>query len=322
MKDEASRTGADEILRTLHQVVPPLVREMQQFERSYVLPAVREMRRLDRAVVLPIVREMEKLLAPLALRIQQSVMPALSETFKVWQNTVTPEFVREMQNWADAIERARIWVEKAPDALRAALESAAVIPHPELSLSDLQSVLATYESNGGPAAVARLDELHRALLTDPRFRRLLEARWAESERSPVLREILAAHDANLFAVAIPAAIAQAEGVIATAIVRRFGMPKKVRHDELRSHIREAAHFFFAPVVGGFSAKLFTAFKHGDSDSGELERHRVLHGGSWSYGSLDNSVRAIVWLDYVLVNSNVDVAVREPELTCEPEASDS
>jgi hypothetical protein len=294
-------TAALHEAQRLHDAVnPPYLRALQRFYDA-VNPSfagfAHQFQQLSESKAPPFVLEMQRLhdlwTPPLAKFAAQ--LHKLGET-------LAPHFVREMQRLHEGFERANKWFTEAPRRLRDALQDEAVFPHPDLSISNWQEVLASFEEAGQQAAIAKLDELHEQLFGSEHFRADLEQRWLKSKRHTVLIEILRAHDAGLFSVAIPAAITQAEGMVADAILGD-GVPRKLRHADISAHVIQhlaQSNVMLTPLIETFCSKLFAFFKHGDGDSAALERHRVLHGASWSYGTRSNSLRALVWLDFVFV----------------------
>ena len=200
--------------------------------------------------------------------------------------------------FAQNFEQVQRWVEEAPERLREALKDAGTIPHPELSLEDIRTVTAAFEEFGGEAAVDRIRVLHAELFDDENFRRGLAARWRASGRRAALEQILQAHDAGFYYLTIPAALAQAEGIVAEMFQHHGDMKMKVLEDYLLS-LQESTDLY-GPSVETFVMRfLFEKFRHGDPVPA-FSRHAILHGADTSYGTKDKSLRSIVWVDYLLL----------------------
>jgi hypothetical protein len=211
----------------------------------------------------------------------------------------------------EGIQESTRWVQEAPRALQVALAGKTVV-HQDLSLPDISVIIRAFEDGGELAALAKVHELHQALLADAGFREQFEVRWKGSGRLPIMKEVIAAYDAGLYFVAIPPALAQAEGVVATF----FGL-SSINYPELKRRVR-ALHDvddLFEPVVMSFIDGLLVPFQHG-SPVPQLNRHAVQHGGDKAYGTRSNAVAAIIWADYIL-GVTVEVTTRRASLRSSP-----
>jgi hypothetical protein len=186
------------------------------------------------------------------------------------------------------------WVREAPETLRLALAGRVVV-HQDLSLGDIREITFAFEQGGDAAAIAKVQELHAELFEDESFRTRLRDRWAAAGRLSVLNDVLAAHDAGLYYVAIPALLAQVDGIVADF----FGLPG-LKFPELKKRIAalHAEDSVLEPLVRDFLEELLAKFEHGEPMP-HLNRHAVLHGGDKAYGTRENSITAMVWADYVL-----------------------
>jgi hypothetical protein len=325
-------TAADQIQQMLDRVVPPSIRRFEEMWERALPPIHKLQTTLDRTVP-PAVRHLQELLdrirPPDTRELQRSLDRAtptlryikqVADSLQQGINRVVPQLLRDFQQQAEAFEKALQWFESAPEELGRALTNSTALPHPELSLPDLNSILVAFRASGGDSGVARLDELHRELLADSAFRKSLEERWTRSERRAVLTQVLRAHDAGLFGVAIPAAIAQAEGLLAEMIVAG-GSPQPVIHKTIEARAREviAKDRLLGPTASAFLVAFYQRFKHGDPETHLLQRHAVMHGGAWSYGVEANSLRAIVWLDCVLLAAAPSATVPPPSDNGSPQA---
>jgi hypothetical protein len=200
------------------------------------------------------------------------------------------QFAANLNEWHE-------WIERAPEELRAALKDEAVLPHPRLSLPDLASVIAEFHKDGSAAAVRRLYALHDELFGDEAFRLSLQSRWQASDRWVILEQVLRAHDLGLDGVSIPAALAQAEGIIAGAAGHSGKFYLRNFRDCLSKWRKTPS--IDGPVLDHFQDSLFHKFEHGDALP-RFSRHAILHGADVAYGTKDKSLTALVWLDYLLM----------------------
>jgi hypothetical protein len=203
------------------------------------------------------------------------------------------QFVQNLREW-------QVWIEQAPEQLRAALKDEGVFPHPQLSLHDLNSVIQEFSKDGGAGAVRRLYTLHDDLFRDEAFRHSLLCRWQASDRWAVLEQVLRAHELGLYGVSIPAALAQAEGIVAHAFHHSGRLMLRDLRDYL-SRLRKGPNLD-GPVLDQFiNDYLFKPFTHGDGvPLPRFSRHAILHGADIAYGTKDKSLTALVWVDYLLM----------------------
>ena len=236
----------------------------------------------------------------------QAPFQKLNEKLKD-MNTVlsSPDVQARLTEWVRLLEAAQVWLEQAPEALKEALLDSMTLPHPELRLEQLGQVLDAHEKEGPGAAVAVVLRLNQELFEHAEFRKELQQRWQETNRWAVLEQVLASHDRGFYAVSIPPAIAQAEGVIAT-VIRGERPAQKVLNSEIKEHAQNdmaGGDELFGPCIADFVDGLFRHFSHGDAELPGLSRHAIMHGGATAYGTRENSIRALVWLDCVIMYGN-------------------
>ena len=261
---------------------------------------------------------------PSAAKSAQS--PAMAETdwFNVLQQTAAAaetlvreyllpalQGIGESPLWR-AILSGDLWsqLKEFPSELQEALIGEGHVPHMyELSLKDLAEVVRAHKEGGSSAAVQLLHELHLELFTKGSpARTQIECRWQRSKRWPILSQVLQAHDAGLYGVSIPAAIAQVEGVIADRFHRGGRLQNKKLKEEYIPELWPTAEDLkqlvdlepvVARLVDAFVTRVFLAdFDWGDPIP-RLSRHAILHGADIDYGTLQNSIQALVWLDVLL-----------------------
>jgi hypothetical protein len=235
-----------------------------------------------------------------------SVLAPLAQAFGAALSAPTLEyFERLQQSFADG-ER---WADEAPQKLVAALAGEGLIPHGKaLSLDDIQELTAVFDEKGSQAAGEHLHKLHEELLGLPEFRAAMRTRWERRGRWQVISEVLAAFDAKLYSVAIPPALAQAEGVVA----HLFGL-KDMRFDLFKQKVAElhAEEFdLLGPLTKKVLEGLLAKFNHGEPVA-KLNRNAVMHGGDSTYGTRENAVAAIIWADYIMCTASDHKAIAIP-----------
>jgi hypothetical protein len=215
----------------------------------------------------------------------------------------------DFERLAVAFVEADKWMADAPEKLKIALATEGVVPHPEISLSELRELTSVFEVSGSRGAAAYLTGIHEELLASARFRKEAQERWQQVGRWQVFSEVLAAYDARLYSVAIPTAIAQAEGIVA----HLFGL-KEMRFPEFKEKVaklHEDDMELFAPLAQEVLTGLLQRFEHGTRPVG-LNRNAVMHGGDVQYGTRENAIAAIMWADYILCTAHDYKAIAIPK----------
>jgi len=220
---------------------------------------------------------------------------ALGEKLAPWVESGGP------QRLAERIANANKWIDEVPQKLKEALASEGIVPHAKyLTLEDIRSLTDAFEAAGSPAAAAQLNTLHEEVLALPSFRCEVQERWQKHGRWQVFSQVLAAFDTELYSVAIPAALAQAEGVVAH-LFRLEGM-KFPKYQEKVAELHADEFDLLGPLAKEVLAGLLVPFKHG-TPAPKLNRHAVMHGGDSSYGTRENAIAAIMWADYIMCTAD-------------------
>lgn len=214
----------------------------------------------------------------------------------------------DFERVAAAFKEGQAWIAAAPQKLKEALATEGLVPHPDLGLVHLRKLTTVFEASGAHEAAAYLTSVHEEVLASEHFRKDAQERWERVGRWRVFSEVLAAYDAKLYSVAIPAAFAQAEGIVA----HLFGL-KGMKFPEFKERVAEMHDedmALFAPLAQEVVAGLLLPFEHG-APSGRLNRHAVMHGGDLTYGTRENAIAAIVWADYIMHTAHEFKAIAIP-----------
>jgi hypothetical protein len=217
---------------------------------------------------------------------------------EAWRARVQdPEFQRSLALLVAKLESAQEFADGLPERITRSLRDSGRIVHPSLTLHEVARIVQTHEEHGTDSAVSVVDAVHEELLGRPDFRDELANRWSQSRRWPILAQVLEAHDRHLYLVSVPAALALAEGVVVDCVghVGRLGGTK------LKEYIRGMTKTdeLLGPTAAEFGAGLIGShFAHG-APPPPFSRHAILHGGDVAYGTRQNSVLAIVWVDYLM-----------------------
>lgn len=161
--------------------------------------------------------------------------------------------------------------------------------------------------------VSRYDQ--NAILT--LFNNWSRYNWIE-DRMSILKEAITAHNMQMYNISIPTLLAQCEGVIAVAFEHKGRMNHKANskrkksgntlEDYLSIMISEVGEDSFAIGVKEFYLEyMLVGFEHGYKIKSPLGRNAILHGGDIKYGTVSNSLKAILMFNELLITLN---SVRE------------
>ncbi|MCM3635296.1 hypothetical protein [Paenibacillus camelliae] len=128
--------------------------------------------------------------------------------------------------------------------------------------------------------------------------------WGESSffqnRKSIFQDIIKAHELELYNVSIPTTIAQIEGVIAQGFNHSGMMGSKLMKEYMTKLLSDKDNYSFDEAVKAFYFEIVLGnFEHGKPIDSFLNRNAILHGGDVSYGTIENSLKSILLLDYVL-----------------------
>ena len=114
-------------------------------------------------------------------------------------------------------------------------------------------------------------------------------------RGPVLVDAFGAHREEKYSLSVPCLLAQADGILAEHFER---------NSVFRSRDRSRIAGGDARGIGAAMAEILLSrhplwLRQGERSSsvGGLNRHAVLHGEDWEYGTRENSLRAVSFLNF-------------------------
>lgn len=180
-------------------------------------------------------------------------------------------------------------------------------PPMAIAIEDANRFVAQYDE-GGPEAIRKPVEAHLLAIYDKTELAGLVRKWASkrflAQRLAILRAAVEAHADGNYCLSVPALILQVEGIIVQCFEHKGWLNSThlkgyadalMSGDETDRFIRGACdaaakHFlfewFWAQFTHGGEAPLFS-------------RHAILHGADTAYGTAANSLRAILFLDYII-----------------------
>jgi hypothetical protein len=202
------------------------------------------------------------------------------------------------------------WEQHAPATLKSAISAhGLIVPISRMSFPDLFGLLAVHRDRGDAGVVQRVRELYEEVFGVVGLLDDLEASWAAHpllrRRQAILQQALRAHSLGMFAVSVPALIAQFEGLVADAASHRGQMNGPAMRARVAALTADAsvAGAMFASFVGD---ALLAHFEHG-AVVPPFSRHAILHGGDVEYATELNSRTAILLIDNMRELTEADEA---------------
>lgn len=117
-------------------------------------------------------------------------------------------------------------------------------------------------------------------------------------RHDIVAEAFWAHRQHKFGVAIPVFLAQAEGMC----VDRFGEKLYAKKNGQPKVAKKLSHYLPGTFWHNVVLQMIELFPIAENDSsvqpGQLNRHRIMHGIDYAYGTRVHSCKAISLIDYV------------------------
>ena len=188
-----------------------------------------------------------------------------------------------------------------PAQAQAAFKDARFPPCNQFSLVDVNDIVDTYTANGSAAATALIESKAREAFYDEVQRTRMLNEWAANpkltNRMRILRTAVAASVDGQFDVAIPALLAQLEGIIVD-VFRHTGRMGGETYKEYVQRLSGKDDFFGVQLDEFVGSIVLARFKHGDALDSDLSRHAILHGADTNYGTELNALKVIMLIDYV------------------------
>lgn len=209
------------------------------------------------------------------------------------------ELVRFILPRIDSITVAVGRIEKLPSIVQSSLRFAGLPAYLPPTLADFVPIIEQFEESGVEASAARLMSLAVTALGDDEGRARMLDSWVAGvvpeSRIAILRDAMWAHGMGRYTLSIPSFFTQLEGLVIDSSV----MVGK-RHAKLVGAVRALASSeeLMGAVASEFlSDKILQGFDDG-LPMPQFSRHAILHGEDVDYGTVENSVRAIMLFDYV------------------------
>jgi hypothetical protein len=229
---------------------------------------------------------------------------AFADLFRQTQDALekaAPQIAAAASGLLAAHEALTRWEQNASPLLKASVSAAGlIVPVSQITFAEMMDVLTLYTDKGEQAALARVRTMYDEIFTTEGFLSGLEDTWSAhprlERRMRILEQALRAHELGMFAVSIPALLAQFEGAVADVVNHTDSMSG----GEMKKHVRTIAADGGAvgAMFSTFVCDVFVAqFKHGQTPPlPPFSRHAILHGGDVSYPSETNSRTVILLID--------------------------
>lgn len=233
---------------------------------------------------------LKEVLAPLIGLLQRSRAAMLA---------AAPTLIEVARRFARAQQSLDYWEQHAPQILKDAISAEGlIVPISQMSFGDVLELSELHRRRGSTAVVDRIRQHYDELFGGPAFLEILRSEWGGdahmARRLHLLSQALDAHKVGMYAVSVPALLAQFEGLI----VDIMGHTGRLNFGELRRYVTglEDAERLPKHVLSSFvNDVVLTMFAHGDQVP-PFSRHAILHGGDVDYATETNSRTAILLID--------------------------
>ena len=216
-------------------------------------------------------------------------------------------FIESFPAVADRLEKA---MRELPPQAQAAFKDARFPPCNQFSLGDVNDIAETYTANGSAAATALTEPKAREAFYDEAQRTRMLDEWAANpkltNRMRILRTSVAASVDGQFDIAIPALLAQLEGVIVDVFSHTGRMTEK-KYKKFVLDLSAKDAFLGVRLDEFVRFTVLAQFEHGKALQSDLSRHAILHGGDTNYGTELNALKVIMLIDYVQALANASSA---------------
>ncbi|MEK4207140.1 hypothetical protein [Paenibacillus sp. FSL R10-2788] len=176
-------------------------------------------------------------------------------------------------------------------------------PHYDMEFSDISEFPEFYDKYGPERAKEFIENkllsyFNQAML-EGYLKQWKTIEWLDN-RSSILEEVINNHINGRYYSSIALLLPQIEGVI----IERSNKSGYITQAEVKrlaeSILNESSQFSFDDAVKSFYIKLVhEKFDHGEAINSPLSRHAILHGGDTKFGYEINSLRCILFFDYLI-----------------------
>ena len=242
--------------------------------------------------------DLRPMVAPLA-----ELSRKLAESMAQVKSRLEP-FLADLQDSMRRLQEPMRQAGLALDRLPAIMVELGWPPIMELDMPSAIRIVRRYDVEGAEAIREDVGITLLRLYGNGQLRRLLlswENQRLLSRRIPILKQAVEAHMAGQYWVSVPALLPQIEGIIP----ERYGHKKgsKCRSTHLKEHLEKLLATQRPTFLDGWMRSFYTEvllakFIYGGPTSSSLSRHAILHGYDTTYGTAENSLKAILTFDFL------------------------
>ncbi|EGD49590.1 hypothetical protein Cpap_4028 [Ruminiclostridium papyrosolvens DSM 2782] len=119
------------------------------------------------------------------------------------------------------------------------------------------------------------------------------------DRLDILKNIIDAHISGKYSLAVPVLLAQIEGVIAKGFCHKGQMHEPCYKAYINEILSFNPHNGYNILISDFFVNsMMVDFTYGEPVGSKTSRHAILHGADTNYGTEENSLKLILFLDYI------------------------
>ncbi|GLO66187.1 hypothetical protein [Oceanobacillus kimchii] len=186
-------------------------------------------------------------------------------------------------------------------------------PHEHMDIRTIRNLVSKYRDGEG-VEVDDFDNFMCAYYVSSKLMSISET-WERlsflSERLPILRNVIMAHNLGMYGVSVPALVSQFEGVLVDGYkVKGFVDGRKIAtilDDLLTVKEEQGVWDFNQEIHNYYKENLLVRFEHGKEIESDLSRNGILHGGDKFFNKEQVSLKAVLLFDYIAnkLNENVE-----------------
>ncbi|WP_312421903.1 hypothetical protein [Anaerospora hongkongensis] len=175
-------------------------------------------------------------------------------------------------------------------------------PHELLIPNYVIDIVNEYDTRGVDEARGKIRECYIELCSPEIIQGMVETwenkRWLQP-RIPILRQAILAHNDGNYYAAVTTFLSQIEGIIADGFAHQGWLGAKQLKCLLEKALEDKSKLSFDVAILQFVLlHLYADFARGSAPKSDLSRHAILHGSDTSYGTLENSLKCILLIDYL------------------------
>lgn len=178
-------------------------------------------------------------------------------------------------------------------------------PHQDLTVGEQAMIVREYERNGAEAAARFLDHYMTTRFSRHKLRKMLK-NWKRrpwlQRRQHILEQVIKGHNRQLYYLTIPVLLAQTEAIVFEAFNhRRLPDDRTGHYTYVKTYLNQVLD---DDIPADMALRQFVAdtvlaiFHWGEDLALEFNRHAIAHGYDLTYGTRENSLKAILLFDYI------------------------